>query len=286
MTAFRLVRTICLLSLLTAATGLVASAARNNEQLPRQSPTLLWQTFPLGERAVHQFAATSRVAAVAHRMTTERNAKAERSATTKRAVSAPKPATTFPPVLAVVAVVGIMLASLALVAVRFPRRSRPGSSGAEVVGFRPAPVGPPAAAAPRPEPPRPTVRPTPETSTPRREAAPDHPPAQQPDVERCEIVLWTGYVKKQFYAAPVGLTGRSAPVQDSSYFRLRHADEPGAPAERALEELLGRLEDAGWHVVSQGSRWYQYRLERWSGDGESQPAQDKHPLAPPESRPL
>jgi hypothetical protein len=291
MTASRLVRTVCLLSVLTAATGLVASvSARNEEQLPRQSPSLLWQTFPLRERGVHQFAATSHAATAAHRASTERNARAERPATTKRAVSAPKPGTTVPPVIAVVAVVGIMLAALALVAVRLPRTSRPGSSGAEVVGFRPAPVSPPAAAAPEPEPepepPWPTVRPAPEQSTPRREVAPDRPPAQQPDVERCEIVLWTGYVKRQLYAAPSGPTTTLESLQDSSYFRLRDADIPGARAERALEELLGRLESAGWQVVSKGARWYQYRLERWPWHGESQPVQPRYAPAPSESQPL
>ena len=281
MTAPRLVLGVCLLLLLTAATGLVSSAsAHSEEQRPPQSPTLLWQTFPLRQRAVHQFAVTSHVATAARKATTERNAKAERSATTKRAAkaersattkragAAPNESTTFARDVGVVGVVGIMLAAFALVAVRRLRASSAGSKGAEIVGVRPAPVVRPAAEAPEPGAPPPTVRPAPETSTPRWEVAPDRPPEQQLDVERCEIVLWTGHVKKQFYAAPSGTARTLEPLQASSYFRLRDTDVPGARAQRALEDLLRRLEDEGWQVVLKGPWWYRYRLERlpWHGE--------------------
>ena len=284
MTAPRLVLGVCLLLFLTAATGLVTSAsAHSEEQRTPQSPTLLWQTFPLKQHAVHQFAATAQVTTAARKATTERNAKAERSATTKRAAkaersattkragAAPSESTTFARDVGVVGVVGTMLAAFALLAVRRSRASSAGSKGAEIVGFRPVPVVRPAVEPPEVGAPPPTVRPAPETSTPRWEVAPHRPSDQQPDVERCEIVLWTGYVKKQFYAAPSGTARTLEPLQASSYFRLRDTYAPGARAQRALEDLLRLLEGEGWQVVSKGPRWYHYRLERLPWDGGRSP---------------
>jgi hypothetical protein len=106
----------------------------------------------------------------------------------------------------------------------------------------------------------------PQPATRRRAFEPErsepHSEAPRASVEACEIALWTGYMKKQFYAAPVGRAETLEAFAMSSYFRLRDDGVPTAAAHRALKGLIARLEHAGWEVVSEGPNWYQYRLER------------------------
>lgn len=83
--------------------------------------------------------------------------------------------------------------------------------------------------------------------------------AQQTGVARCEIGLWRGFGKCQLYAA---LDGSEEAFVHSRNFRLPVEAEPTARAEEALSELVARLEQDGWTVVSEGLRWYQRRLER------------------------
>jgi hypothetical protein len=115
---------------------------------------------------------------------------------------------------------------------------------------------------PLPKTPRPNVQRFGGSSKQEWEAAPERPGEQRTGIERCEILLWTGYVKKQFYAAPLGAARTLEVLATSSYFRLRDADVPTATAEHALEGLIARLENAGWQVVSTEAHWYHYRLER------------------------
>jgi hypothetical protein len=78
--------------------------------------------------------------------------------------------------------------------------------------------------------------------------------------DRCEILLWSGVVKSQLFAAPAGGLQRDA-VARSPIFHLRNVEEPSAKAEAALATLLEQLERSGWTVVAEGPSWYQRRLE-------------------------
>lgn len=69
----------------------------------------------------------------------------------------------------------------------------------------------------------------------------------------CEIRLWRGHGTCQLYAT----TGREdEAIAMSRSFRLQSPDAPDANALRALSDLRGRLEAAGWAIAS-GRDWYQ-----------------------------
>jgi hypothetical protein len=69
----------------------------------------------------------------------------------------------------------------------------------------------------------------------------------------CEIRLWRGHETSQLYAT----TGREdEAIAMSRSFRLQGPDAPDANALRALSDLRGRLESAGWAIAS-GRDWYQ-----------------------------
>jgi hypothetical protein len=70
----------------------------------------------------------------------------------------------------------------------------------------------------------------------------------------CEIRLWRGRGTCQLYAT----TGRDdEAIAMSRSFRLQSPDTPDANALRALSDLRGRLEAAGWAIAS-GRDWYQH----------------------------
>jgi hypothetical protein len=75
----------------------------------------------------------------------------------------------------------------------------------------------------------------------------------------CEIKLWRGYVKCQFYVEVAGWQGG---FFESSLFRLRDPTVPDDRARQALSDLLADLERAGWSVAETGPVWYQHRLQR------------------------
>ena len=75
----------------------------------------------------------------------------------------------------------------------------------------------------------------------------------------CEIKLWRGFAKCRFYA---GLGGSDEALVASPYFRLRDERTPTPEAEHALADLLSRLQDDGWMVVSEGPGWYRHWLQR------------------------
>jgi hypothetical protein len=69
----------------------------------------------------------------------------------------------------------------------------------------------------------------------------------------CEIRLWRGQGTCQLYAT----TGRDdEAIAMSRSFRLQNPDSPDANALRALSDLRGRLEAAGWTIAS-GLDWYE-----------------------------
>jgi len=75
----------------------------------------------------------------------------------------------------------------------------------------------------------------------------------------CEIKLWRGYVKCQFY---VEVERSPGAFVKSSFFRLRNPLVPDDRARRALADLLVDLERSGWSVVETGPDWYRRRLRR------------------------
>jgi hypothetical protein len=80
--------------------------------------------------------------------------------------------------------------------------------------------------------------------------------AKAPEERRfgtCEIRLWRGHGTCQLYAT----TGRDdEAIAMSRSFRLQNADKADPNALRALSDLRGRLEAAGWAIAS-GGDWYQ-----------------------------
>jgi hypothetical protein len=89
------------------------------------------------------------------------------------------------------------------------------------------------------------------------------------DRQYCQIRLWRGYFKWQFYAEREGTSGAFA---ESALFRLRNPSQPDAQVQRALESLLAELERFGWSIVESGPVWYQRRLQRSSVDAPWRPS--------------
>lgn len=116
------------------------------------------------------------------------------------------------------------------------------------------PVAPPTPTRPAAEPKPATPEQKPRRRRPRRRAR-----RSGANVQHCEIKLWRGFVKCQFYAVPAGSEEAFAV---SPYFRLKEDDAPTEQAEKALAVLLEKLERADWVVASTGATWYRHRLEK------------------------
>lgn len=83
--------------------------------------------------------------------------------------------------------------------------------------------------------------------------------------ELCEIALWRGYVKSEFYATGVGPDGAEYEVARSRGFRWRRSEPPPVEHEAARaahEGLVQRLRDSGWVPIGEGSTWYARRFRR------------------------
>ncbi len=81
----------------------------------------------------------------------------------------------------------------------------------------------------------------------------------------CEIRVFRGYLKSQFYAEVRPFDGKTPYAAGTSqWFRWRNVDaptaEPGIVAAR--DQLLNVLAADGWVRVGQGAEWYSDRLER------------------------
>lgn len=144
-----------------------------------------------------------------------------------------------------------------------PARTRPPRTPARPAA-RVAPAPPPATS--RPVPPKLGVE------EPRRAVTPeeagyrlDPPRKQQALAPTCEIRVFRGYVKSQFYAAVAASDGRSPYAAGTSpWFRWRDTAAPSPEPDivGARDQLLKVLAADGWVRVGQGAEWYSDRLER------------------------
>ena len=117
----------------------------------------------------------------------------------------------------------------------------------------------------------------------RSKPSPEPKPGRKPDpaaqprprmagFRRCRTGLWNGYIKKQFYAEPVG----GGPwIARSSYFRLEQGRsiEHSEQARQAFMELLDQLVSAGWEITGRRSGAWEVELR--------QPARSARPASAP-----
>src|SRR5262249_52320066 len=81
----------------------------------------------------------------------------------------------------------------------------------------------------------------------------------------CEIHVFRGYVKSQFYAEWSASEGRAPrAVAQSRWFRWRGTDPPAPEPDvvAARDQLLQTLEANGWVRTGSGAEWYSDRFER------------------------
>jgi hypothetical protein len=77
----------------------------------------------------------------------------------------------------------------------------------------------------------------------------------------CRIQLWHAYIRKQFYAAPVG-GGRW--LAESDFFQLAAGESvaDSADALGAVDGLVAELRDAGWEIARRGEQPWELELIR------------------------
>ena len=173
-----------------------------------------------------------------------------------------------------------MLSPQLAAATQFPRRSRhPARAAPRQTPRQTPPQRTPARPAAHARPAPPSVPPQRAAKEPRRALAPEKagrsrelprgnaPPTrpEQPLATTCEIRVFRGYVKAQFYAEVRPADGKAPYASGTSqWFRSRGVDaptaEPGIVAAR--DQLLDVLAADGWVRVGQGAEWYSDRLER------------------------
>jgi hypothetical protein len=84
------------------------------------------------------------------------------------------------------------------------------------------------------------------------------------DIDECEIVVWRGFRKSHFYAAPVVDDGVVAiGLYTSPLFRARGGElQETDEAVAAYDELVAKLERDDWELVDTGEAWYAGRFRR------------------------
>jgi hypothetical protein len=103
--------------------------------------------------------------------------------------------------------------------------------------------------------------------------------------EFCRIERWRGYLASTFF---VRLPDQS--VVESRSFRWRHAEPPppDGPARAAYDELVSRLEGAGWAREADGAPWYATTFRRLAEVHEEVGLRQRHvevvPVEPPPIR--
>jgi len=86
----------------------------------------------------------------------------------------------------------------------------------------------------------------------------------QPNAATCEVRLFRGYLKSQFYATVSPEGERAGAVAQSPWFR-RWGVDPSAPQPyvvAARDQLLDLLAADGWVLLAQGREWYSDRFVR------------------------
>jgi hypothetical protein len=101
--------------------------------------------------------------------------------------------------------------------------------------------------------------------------APDKPPARKPPAvepetpgwQTCRVQLWSGYVKKQFFAESRG----GEWIAQSPFFRIEKGSsvEESQNASEAFDSLLETLTDAGWKVAARKAGSWEVTLKRRAG---------------------
>ncbi len=141
-------------------------------------------------------------------------------------------------------------------------RARP---AARVAPAPPATAAPPVLPQRAAEPPRAAAPETPERGC--EPPSSNESPArrEQALATTCEIRVFRGYVKSQFYAAVMPSGGQTPfAVGQSGWFRWRQTDTqtPRPDIVGARDQLLKVLGADGWVRIGQGAEWYSDRLER------------------------
>jgi hypothetical protein len=81
----------------------------------------------------------------------------------------------------------------------------------------------------------------------------------------CEVDLWRGYVKSQFYAALRDGSGRESILLTSPTFRWSKAAPPpqtSPDVANAHAALIAQLKADGWVPTRRGTHWYALQLQR------------------------
>lgn len=154
----------------------------------------------------------------------------------------------------------------------------------------PAPVVATAPPEPEPEPPLADERPKPAPPIPARKRRPKHRPVKRvappqraaahapaaADLEAaessaddvptvaCEIRVWRGYRKANFFACVFSDDGEPLAVAESPFFRAHGNGVPAKTDEAvaAHEQLREQLEAAGWRYEASGRTWFGDRYSR------------------------
>jgi hypothetical protein len=95
------------------------------------------------------------------------------------------------------------------------------------------------------------------------EPAPGAMPEPAPpggDWQTCEIGLWQGYVKSQFYARVTGADGQDYTVAVSPLFRSKDPLAHDEIGRAAHVQLAQQLLEQGWGADGRGSLWYELRF--------------------------
>ena len=84
------------------------------------------------------------------------------------------------------------------------------------------------------------------------------PPSEDVATVACEIRLWRGYRKANFFACVFSEDGEPLAVAESPFFRAHGNGVPdkAADAIAAHEQLRAQLEAAGWRYAGPGRTWF------------------------------
>jgi len=84
------------------------------------------------------------------------------------------------------------------------------------------------------------------------------PPSEDAATVACEIRVWRGYRKANFFACVLGDDGEPLAVAESPFFRAHGNGVPDKTADAiaAHEQLRAQLEAAGWRYAASGRTWF------------------------------